>query len=317
MARTRWLAASALAALIGGTAPAAGSPRIEGPAPPRRQGRDVNRVLGAGGLQRDYTLHVPPGYDGRRPTPLLVVLHGGGGNGQSMARMTGFSALADRKGFLVVYPDGTGLFRGRLLTWNTCDCCGWALDHHVDDVSFIRRLLDTLERDWRIDVRRVFATGISNGGMMAYRLGCELSDRFAAIAPVAGAMDCPSCSPSEPVSVIVFHGTGDERVPYEGGIPKRQADRHRRVDQPVSHAVSFWVRHDGCSATADRKEEGHIVRETYSFCRSGAAVELVTILGGGHAWPGGQKWAAWAPEPTHETSATEAMWEFFAAHPKK
>lgn len=153
--------------------------------------------------------------------------------------------------------------------------------------------------------------------MMSHRLACELSDKIAAIGPVAGALDAESCVPSQPVSAIVFHGTADEHVLYEGGRPQRQLDPHPHSDRSVAESVSFWVKQDGCRPNPKRREQETILRELYSGGRNGAEVELVTIRGGGHAWPGGQKWASGAEEPTKEISATEVMWEFFAAHPKR
>src|ERR1700737_68016 len=146
------------------------------------------------GRDRSYFLHLPPRYDSKTLLPLVVVLHGGGGGVQAAgARMqpgavalTGMSLKADAENFVVVYPNGTGILRDKLLTWNSGNCCGYALKHKVNDVGFIAALLDKLEREIAIDPRRVLVTGISNGGMMAYRIGCELSDRIAAIAPVEG-----------------------------------------------------------------------------------------------------------------------------------
>jgi len=268
------------------------------------------------GRERTYLLHLPPTYDGKRPLPLVIVLHGGGGNAQNAARMTGFSAKADKEGFVVVYPNGTGRLTNRLLTWNSGNCCGYALDHEIDDVKFIGALVDRLIRDRHIDPHRVYATGMSNGGMMAYRLGCELSDKIAAIAPVSGALNLENCQSSSPVSVIVFHGTLDEHVLYNGGAPRKGADRHPRVDKSVAYAMSFWAMRDGCTPTPQRVENGDIIRDIYGGGKEGTEVVLYTIKGGGHAWPGGQKGYALGDEPTQSISATDLMWDFFMRHPK-
>src|SRR5208282_2572641 len=171
-------------------------------------------ALTVGQQGRTYLLHLPPVYDGKRLLPLVIVLHGGGGNAPGAVRMTGFSEKADKGGFVVVYPNGSGRLKTRLLTWNSGNCCGYALDNNVDDVGFIRALIDELVKTRSIDPKRVYATGMSNGGMMTYRLGCELSDKIAAIAPVAGALSVENCQPTNPVSVIIFHGTADEHVLY-------------------------------------------------------------------------------------------------------
>ena len=277
---------------------------------------DTVKILEVGDQDRTYLLHVPAKYDGEKLAPLVIVLHGGAGNASGTAKMTNFTAKADLEGFVVVYPYGTGRFRNRLLTWNSGNCCAYAMDHDVDDVGFIRALIVRLESDLKIDPRRIYVTGLSNGGMMAYRLGCELSDRIAAIAPVAGALNYEGCHPAQPLSVVIFHGTADPFVPYNGGEPKQKFDTHPRADKPVSYAVSYWVKNNNCLPQAKRLEKGSVTMDRYNGCKNGTEVVLYTIKGEGHTWPGGRKWAFWAAEPTHEVSATDAMWEFFAAHPK-
>ena len=272
--------------------------------------------LTTGGRERTYLLHLPPAYDGKKILPLVIVLHGGGGNAPGAVRMTGFSEKADKEGFVAVYPNGSGRLKDRLLTWNSGNCCGYALDRNVDDVGFIRVLIDELEKIRAIDPKRVYVTGMSNGGMMTYRLGCELSDKIAAIAPVSGALNVENCQPVGPVSAIIFHGTADEHVLYNGGEPLKKVDVHQRVDKSVSYAVKFWVAHDGCSETPQREEKGGIRTEIYSGGEEGAEVVLYAIKGGGHAWPGGQSYLL-GDTPTREISATDLMWDFFVRHSKK
>jgi polyhydroxybutyrate depolymerase len=275
---------------------------------------DVERTVVSGGATRSYRVHIPPSLPADAPVPVVLVLHGGGGNARNAAAMTGMDAAADRNGFLAVYPNGSGFLRDRLLTWNAGACCGWAVQEKVDDTAFVRRALDALSDEWRVDGRRVFATGISNGGMMSYRLGCELADRIAAIAPVAGALDVSPCRPSRPVSVIAFHGTADEHVLYEGGVPKKQTDRRPRTDASVAASVGFFAERDGCAGGRKREEKGNVVRETWTGCAEGTGVVLVTIRGGGHAWPGGAKGTPWADEPSREADATAEIWDFFSRH---
>lgn len=265
------------------------------------------------GRERTFFVHWPSGKEQARDLPLVLVLHGGGGSGESMARFTGFNEKSDAKGFLVIYPNGSGRFETKLLTWNSGNCCAYAMENKIDDVKFLSKLIDKSIKDYHVDSRKVFVTGMSNGGMMTYRAGCELSDKIAAIAPVAGAMNL-TCKPSRPLSVHIIHGTADEHVLYYGGTGKKQLDAGR-VDQPVSASVSFWVKYDGCSATPSRKEEGHVIEETYSGCKDGTEVKLITIRDEGHTWPGGVKWAPWAEPPTKEISATDRIWEFFETHP--
>ena len=279
---------------------------------------DAERSVAVGGLKRTYFVHEPAIRKPGQPLALVVVFHGGGGNARNAARMSGMNARADREGFLVAYPDGTGPIAGALLTWNAWICCGYALDNHVDDAGFVRALVDALAHDYPVDRKRIYATGLSNGGMMTYRVGCDLADVFAAIAPVAGALNTDECRPAAPVSVIIFHGTADQHVRFDGGAPTRAVDvRHPRVDKPVSFAVDFWKRNNHCDASATTETRGHVQHTSYAC--GGAAVELYAIEGQGHAWPGGEKGirAGNVDAPTTEISASDLMWDFFARHPKK
>jgi len=262
-----------------------------------------NSTLDFGGLTRQYFVHVPPSYDGKKPLPLVLVLHGATQSAESIERMSGMSAAADRETFLAVYPTGTG----RLPTWNAGPCCGYAVENRIDDVGFLDALIGRVERDYAVDPRRIFATGISNGGMMSYRLACELAGKVAAIAPVEGAQDLP-CHPSNPVSVIIFHGTADRLVPFEGGATTFQVGR-RRSDTSVSSSAAFWVEHNGCSATPKREESTEVQIENYSGCRDGTAVALYAIQGGRHIWPGTRL-------SRNDVPATSLRWSFFARHPK-
>ena len=271
-----------------------------------------------GGRPRTYFFYVPASYNPVKAIPLVIVLHGGGGNARGAMRMSQMNAKADQEGFIAVYPNGTGPLEGSLLTWNAWNCCGSAVKNQVDDVGFIRAVIEKLEKEYAIDPKRIYATGFSNGGMMAYRLGCELSDKIAAIAPVSGAMNAEKPSFSNPVSVIIFHGTEDQHVLYDGGSPKKTMDRVARVDKPVSYPVSFWAHHDYCQPIPKRQTFGHISHETYTGGIGASEVELYTIQGQGHAWPGGASGLRFGniDEPTKEISATDIMWAFFKKHPK-
>ena len=249
--------------------------------------------------------------------PLVIVLHGGGGHAEVIAETSGFTVKADEERFVVVYPNGSGRLRDRLLTWNSGNCCGYAHENNVDDVSFIRALIGQVQKELNVDGRRIFVTGFSNGGMMSYRLACELSDLVAAVAPVAGALNYEKCEPARPVSVVAFHGTADEHVLYEGGEPTRRVDRNPRVDSSVAEAIGYWVKRDRCARGAGRERQGGVVIDNYTGCADGTGVRLYTLVGQGHAWPGGTAWARGADEPTTAVKATDAMWQFFAGHPKR
>ena len=265
-----------------------------------------SKTLEFGGRTRTYLVHAPKGYDGKTPLPLVLVLHGAIQGATNVERMSGMSDKADKESFLVAYPDGTSR-SGLAPTWNAGACCGYAQTNEVDDVGFLRALIDRLERDYTVDPKRIFVTGISNGGMMSYRLACELADRIAAIAPVEGAQDV-ECHPSGPVSVLIFHGTADLLVPYDGGTTPYQLGP-KRTDTSVRSTVAFWVKQDGCTATPHREESTQLHIDTYSGCRDGAGVTLYTIQGGHHMWPGTRL-------SRNDVPATDIMWSFFAAHPK-
>ncbi|OHV47897.1 polyhydroxybutyrate depolymerase [Pseudofrankia sp. BMG5.36] len=271
----------------------------------------------AGGVKRSYEIHVPPG-TGTAPRPLVVELHGGGGNNGAIERQTGFFDLADQKGFLVASPNGTGRLEDRMLTWNAGWCCGQAAQNGVDDVGFIAAMLDDIAAHYPLDTRRVYVTGFSNGAMMTYRLGCALADRLAAIAPVSGALDYDGCTPSRPVPLLAIHGTADQNVPYNGGTGAVQEERfpseRGRVDRSVADSVAFWVRRDGCPATPVAQHDGAVTRTTYMPCADGTEVVLDTVDGGGHAWPGGRKGRPRADAPAADLDATAAIWDFFARH---
>jgi polyhydroxybutyrate depolymerase len=276
---------------------------------------DSTRTLNLDGLERSYILHVPPGYDGTQPMAVVLVFHGGGGNAENAVRMTGFSAQADQAGFLAVYPNGTGRLEDKVLTWNGGTCCGYAQEFNVDDVGFVRAILADLQSLTAIDTKRIYATGMSNGGILSYRLACEASDLIAAIGPVSGTQNFTPCEPQEPVSVIHFHGTDDQHLPYAGGVG---VDSLVGADfASVQNSIQFWLDYDQCPSTATSEDFADIEHIAYTSCAQGSAVELYTIVGGGHAWPGsnGPGWVG-GDQPTMSISATQMLWEFFAAHPK-
>lgn len=274
--------------------------------------KDVQQIT-IGTDVRRYILYVPKSYSPANKVPLVVVLHGGGGNGRGAAKMTGFSQKADREGFLVLYPYGWGRFDETLLTWNAGNCCGRALDESKNDVQFIRQLVLFVKNQYSIDERRIFATGMSNGAMMSYRLACELPDVFAAVAPVAGALNTEPCRPSQPVGVVIVHGRADQHVLYSGGAPEKMADSHPRVDKSVGFAADFFSSHNGCNEASVQRRGKLEIRE---FTCARAGLRVYSLDGEGHTWPGGERGYFGADSPSTEFSATDAAWSFFAEHPK-
>lgn len=272
-----------------------------------RPSDDVVHQLTVGGRVRTYRVHEPPRTTRRVPLPVVLVLHGDKSSASRIRRVSRFDDTADAAGFLAVYPDGTGWMDVPLRSWNAGTCCGYAMNAQVDDVAFFRALLDDLAHRYPMDPRRVYVTGMSNGGMMAYRLACEMSDRIAAVAAVAGAMTSSPCSPSGPVSVMIVHGTDDVYVPYRGGRSHFTGDERR--DPSVEDAVSFWTRQNGCLREPDTVRVGHAVRTRYAGCRDDTEVLLYTIEGGRHRWPGRH-------EKDTELRATDRLWEFFSRRAK-
>ncbi len=268
--------------------------------------------------ERRYLVHVPPSYDPGRPLPLVLSFHGSNSNGQTQLEFTDMNPLADREEFLLVYPFGTG-DRERMLFWNAGNCCSDAKARQGDDVAFIRALLDQLCSRLSIDLRRIYATGMSNGGMFAYRLANEMADVFAAIAPVAGVMGFEIARPSRPISVLHFHGSADEFVPIEGGVGRRSVTHTSHYS--LAHTIRQWVSANHCPTEPDvttlnyASDDGtQTVRTVYGPGDSGAEVVLYLIHGAGHIWPGRPPRPHYLGKTTYNLSANELIWEFFQKH---
>ncbi|MBI3687509.1 MAG: alpha/beta fold hydrolase [Actinobacteria bacterium] len=279
-------------------------------------GTSEQTVTTADGRRRTFRTYVPASAAGRTGLPVVVLLHGGGGNGETIEQQSRMSAVADRAGFVAVYPNGTGGISERVLTWNAGSCCGYARDHDVDDVAFISAMLDALAARLHTDPARVYVTGFSNGGMMTHRLGCELTDRITAIAAVSGALNVDHCRPTRPLPVLIVHGTADKNVPYGGGPPADPPfpGAGSWTNRSVPEAVSFWTGQDHCPATPSRSRQGSVLRDTYSPCTPGVDVTVYTIEGGGHTWPGGRKGRDRADDPAPTLDASAVIWDFFARH---
>jgi len=283
------------------------------------------RTIAVGDLQRRYRVHVPKKYDAANPTPVVVVFHGGGGNPESMVRLSGMNAKSDEAGFIVVYPFGTGKLADSLLTFNGGGCCGYAMENKVDDVAFTRALLDDLAKVANVDTNRVFATGLSNGGIMSHYVASELSDRIAAIAPVGGPLMMDAPNAKRPVPVMHFHGTGDEFAPFKGGFGKGPLGRAGVTEfRSVDHTIQCWVKANGCKpepeivALPDKADDGmKCTRKTWSGGRDGSEVVLIEIENGGHTWPGNEPIVAMLGKSTKDISANDLMWEFFQKHPMR
>ncbi len=282
---------------------------------------DHTRTLVASDRQRNYLVHVPRSYDTGKPVAVVLAFHGGGSNARQMRYFCGLNEKADAEGFIVVYPNGTGRTE-QLLTWNGGNCCGYAMHERVDDVDFVRKLLDDLEKEVNVDADRIYATGMSNGALMTYRLAAELSDRIAAIAPVAGPMGTGECHPQRAVPVLHFHGTEDKFAPFQGGRGERSLSQTEFYS--VEHSINCWLKANGCQtepvvAVEEVKvEDGtNVTRKTWGGGRNGSEVVLVEIRGAGHTWPGRQPSLLYLGKSTKNIAANDEMWEFFRKHPRK
>jgi polyhydroxybutyrate depolymerase len=303
-------------AAMGGLALAAGQPAMaDGHGETHAGGR---QLLVHDGVARSYVVRLPHApANGGAHLPLVLVLHGGGGNADNAERMTGFTEKARREGFIVVYPEGTGRAAGRRLTWNAGHCCGRAMRERVDDVGFIAALIDRLGKEYPVDAKRVYATGMSNGGMMAHRLGIALSGRLAAVAPVVAALFGDEPRPADPVSALMINGLQDRNVPAQGGPPGGRFPRawDGTPVRPARAQAQFWADADGC-ADGPREDDRGAFRFSAYRCPAGKAVELYLVKEGGHAWPGGRKGSRLGDEPGSALDATDLIWSFFKAHPK-
>ena len=298
---------------------------------------------------RPYELYIPSTYNSSRSTPLVLLLHGGGGNAVegtigyigkltcpkgNLASSQCFKGLADREGFVLVLPNGSANpILPNVKTWNAgggkngyTKVSKYAVEQNVDDISYFNSLLDGIERVVNIDPNRIYATGISNGGAMSYRLACELSNRIAAIAPIAsgnqfGAVE--SCNPKRPVPIAHIHGTADEGWPYTGG-KSRLADDKNGIMISVPETIEWWVNRNNCDKEPKVEnlpeviQDGtNVIKESYTGCKNNSDIIHYKIIDGGHTWP--QGWQYFSESLVGKTSqqlnANEVIWEFFKKHP--
>ena len=269
--------------------------------PPPPPAIDSTRRLILDGFERTYLLHVPSGTSARTPVALVLVFHGHRMSGESLRAASGFNAIADTNKFLVAYPNGTGT--AGAMSFNAGLCCGAAVANHVDEAEFVRRILADLGGSFTIDPARVYAAGFSNGAMLAYRLACEMSETFAAAAPVAGNLAFGPCQPRKGLSLIHIQGLSDISIPYSDD--DLEPDSNPDI-LSVERSVAFWASVDGCSNFPALDQEGIVTRTIYSSCAGGTSVMLYSLKGVGHTWP-----------PDAVFPASQTIWDFFSAHPKQ
>lgn len=242
-------------------------------------------------LQRDYYIHFPKHSQKNRPLPLLFFMHGGGQNVKKMARSSLLNALADQKHFIVVYPVGVNKHwkDGRRKTY------AGESQKNVDDVKFIDTLIEELSNTYAINKKKVYITGVSNGGLMTLRLGCDLSQKLSAIAPVIANMPkkyIGQCKPKMPLSLLLMNGTKDPIVPYYGG-QMRFFKKHMGEVVSTQETINFWVQHNHCNRHSyttnlpdlNQRDKCTVLTTTYRRCKDNSTVVLYSIQGGGHTMP--------------------------------
>ena len=265
-----------------------------------------------GGMTREYLVHVPRSYNGG-PAPLLIALHGGGGDADFQANDKNYGLItkSEQAGFIAVFPSGySRMPSGILATWNAGRCCGKAVEKNIDDVGFVREVIARMQKQARIDARRIFATGMSNGAMLSWRLACEAPE-IRAIAPVAGTDNTARCNPAHPVPVIEFHAIDDDHVPFNGG--KGDLSMVKVDFTSVAASQAKWVGLNRAEANAKRVLSvpgAHC--DLHAARPSGAPVELCVTDSGGHSWPGagGQRGRK---QPSMAINANDLMWNFFSS----
>ncbi len=274
--------------------------------------------------ERTFRVFIPESVTLKRAWPLVFAFHGNGTDALFMRQFCGLNRLAEREGFVVVYPNGSGRTRRKLSFHAGINCCGYALRHNVDDLGFSQKMLDVLMERLPIDSGQVYSTGMSNGGAMSYFLGDQLSDRIAAIAPVSAPMGNPSCSPQQPVSVCHFHGTEDAYVLFNGGLAPKSLTK--RAFPSIPQSIRCWVEANGCSTEPEiqslptRIDDGTRVEKfLYSGGRDKSEVVLYKIHGMGHTWPGpienetGLDLSALGAT-SQNVPTNNLIWEFFQKH---
>lgn len=285
----------------------------------RGRGADTEQIM-VNGTSRTFVLHLPKDQKTDNKKALVIALHGGGSNGKSMSRFSGLDETADKHGFVVVYPDGSG--RTDLIrTWNSGACEGYAKSKQIDDVAFIKALISHMVNKYNVDPDRVYVTGMSNGAMMAYRLAAEIPEQIAAVAAISGTLDIDAAKITRPLPVLHFHGTADQHVPFDGGHGEKSYAQN--VHTSVKATLDAWIRVNGANTTPkeeqlpDKKDDGTtVVRFTYGSASDYESVVLCKIIGGGHTWPGRSRLEKMLGPATEDISANEIMWKFFADHPR-
>jgi polyhydroxybutyrate depolymerase len=282
--------------------------RIKGPG-------DYRYSLMHDGLKREFMVHVPKSYATSKKLALVLALHGGGGGMKYQANDENYGLItaSERDGYIVVFPNGYSKNRqGLFATWNAGECCGDARDKNIDDVGFLKAVIEQVQRNASIDRQRIYSIGMSNGGLMSYRLACEIPDIIRGIMPVAGTDNTKVCTPKKAVAVLHVHALNDDHVLYNGGAGKTFRDPSKVNEfTSVPATISKWVALNHANPTAERVLSvpgAHC--DLYKAGPGGAPVKLCVTETGMHSWPGGTKSRADEP-PSQAIDANKMMWAFF------
>lgn len=260
-------------------------------------------------VARKYILHLPKGKEYDNNLALVLAFHGAPGMAKNLEENSLLSQKADAAGFIAVYPDGTSIGEKNFPDWNTWNCCYFGAGRAEQEVAYVRRLVEHIAREYRIDRRRVYAAGFSRGGMMAQLLACDASDLFTGIADIAGAMNFDECKPKYPVDVLIVHGKDDRNVKFGGAAPKKVLPLTQGEDRPVAYSVQVWRRHNHCRS-GKALTRGNVERTDYACSRG--ALRLIAINNEAHSWPGSLAGMLGTEKPTQEVSATDEMWNFWS-----
>jgi polyhydroxybutyrate depolymerase len=267
--------------------------------------------------KRYYILHIPKIYKKTKPAPLVVAMHGGTGNMkvQSQDKFYGLISKSEKAGTLIVFPNGYSQLRsGALATWNSGECCGDARDTKSDDVGFIKAMLEKLKKQVSVKDDQVFAIGMSNGGMMAYRLACEIPEFFKGIASVTGTDNTISCSPKKAVRILHIHAKDDPNVLFNGGAGKNAFKDKSKINnfKSVPSTIAKWRGLYSCSPEAKQTlKTKKAACELYQGCQDGTKVQLCVTEDGGHSWPGGLKSPTGKAQSSKAIVANDVIWTFF------
>ncbi len=290
-----------LIALFGATAPAANA-------------LNAHSIKHHGKARSYYTAY--PAHQLTKNMPVVIVLHGGGGNGQNAAAMTGFDKLAVQEGFIAVFPDGNARGRMNLRTWNAKHCCAYAMKSQADDVGFLTAVIDDVVKRFDANADAVFMTGLSNGGMMTHHYAAARPDKLKAAAPVISGLFGDEVMPHKAVPMLIINSVLDKSIPVDGGHTGGRAKNQwdGTPFKPISYQGAFWAANNGCEVSGPNTTKYQLYQVDKFDCPINADVMHYITYDGGHSWPGGQKGTKRADGPSEAFNASSLIWSFFSTY---